>query len=52
MMAMMAMVQTAMATAAAMMTPLPPTASMSMTTAAVIQGWQLDDGNLMTTMGQ
>jgi hypothetical protein len=39
-------------TAMAMMPPLPLMATMSITTTAVIQGRQLDDGNLTTTMGQ
>ncbi len=51
-MAAMAETATAAATAMAMMPPLPPTATMLMTTMVVIWGRQLDDGNLMTTMGQ
>ncbi len=52
--AMMAMVETATVTATvmAMMPLLPPTATMSMRTATAIQGWQLDDDNLTTTMKQ
>jgi hypothetical protein len=53
MMATTAMAETATeaAMATAMMPPLPSTATMSMRTTAVIQGRQLDDGNLMMTMG-
>jgi hypothetical protein len=40
------------ATVMAMMLPPLPTATMLMTTTAVIQGWQLDDGNSTTMMGQ
>jgi hypothetical protein len=49
-----AMAEMAMATALAMamMPPLQPTARMLMTTTVLIQGWQLDNGDLMTMMGQ
>jgi hypothetical protein len=40
------------ATATAMMPPLPPIATMSMMTMAVIQGRRLDSGDLTTRMGQ
>jgi hypothetical protein len=43
---------TVRATAMAMMPLLPPMATMLMTMAAVIQGQQLDDVKLTTTMGQ
>jgi hypothetical protein len=54
MMATMMMAETAMvtATAAGMTPPLPQMATMSMTTMVVIQGRQLDDSDLTTTMGQ
>jgi hypothetical protein len=56
MMATTAMAETAMAMAmakaTAMMLPPPPILMMSMTTRAAIRGWQLDDGNWTTTMGQ
>jgi hypothetical protein len=50
---MMVMGETAMATATAMamMPPLLPTATMSMTMMAAIRGRQLDNGNLTTMMG-
>ncbi len=50
--AMMAMVETTMATATAMMPMLLPTATMSMTTTVAIQGRQLDNGDWTTMMGQ
>jgi hypothetical protein len=43
---------TATETVTAMMPPLPPTATMSMKTTAVIQGWQLDNSNWMIAIGQ
>jgi hypothetical protein len=52
MMAMMAMAEMATVTAVAMMTPLPLMSTMLMMTTAVIQGCQLDDGNLTRMMGQ
>ncbi len=54
MMAAMAMAETGTATAMATAMMLPPllTATMLMTTTAAIQGRQLDDGGLTTTMGQ
>ncbi len=42
--------KTAMATA--MLPPPPPLATLPMKTTAALQGWQLDDGNWTTTMGQ
>jgi hypothetical protein len=42
----------AMAKATAMILPPPPIQMMSMTTTAAIQGWQLDNGNWTTTIGQ
>ncbi len=54
MMATMAMGEKAMATATstAMMLPPLPTETMSMMATAAIQGRQLDNGDLTTTMGQ
>jgi hypothetical protein len=43
---------TATATATAMMPPLPPSETLSMKTTAALWGWQLDNGNWTTAMGQ